>query len=89
MEGDILLCVTGYDPDLHLAADSAAGFYMSDKPLVQQALATDLANILLSIPSLEASLVFLRGFWETMIREWAGLDKLRFVRNAPKLPSLC
>ena len=53
------------------------GFWMSDKPLIQQALATDLANILLSIPTLEAALEFLRGFWETIVREWTGLDRLR------------
>ena len=50
---------------------------MSDKPLVQQALATDLANILVSIPTLEASFAFLRGFWVALVREWSGLDRLR------------
>lgn len=57
-----------------------AGFWMSDKPLVQQALATDLANILLSIPNIDSSLQFLRGFWEALVREWSGLDRLRYAR---------
>ena len=64
---------------------------MSDKPLVQQALATDLAELLLRISPprdgmsegdfeaqrLDAALAFLRGFWEAMVREWAGIDRLR------------
>ncbi|KAI0274978.1 hypothetical protein BC834DRAFT_24462 [Gloeopeniophorella convolvens] len=52
-------------------------FWMSDKPLVQQALASELANILLSIESDSASLKFLGGFWRTIVREWDGIDRLR------------
>lgn len=65
---------------------------MSDKPLVQQGLARDLSSLLLSIqpnlPStlsaeeqsaqrLSAALDFLKGFWEAIVREWEGLDRLR------------
>jgi ribosomal RNA-processing protein 1 len=56
---------------------------MSDKPLVQQGLAADLAELLLLInpaeedARLEAALGFLAGFWEAMVREWNGLDRLR------------
>lgn len=57
---------------------------MSDKPLVQQALATDLANILLSIPSTDAALAFLQGFWTSLVREWAGIDRLRCVHRLLK-----
>ncbi|KAF9486301.1 Nop52-domain-containing protein [Pholiota conissans] len=52
-------------------------FWMSDKPLVQQALANELAEMLLTITSTAASLAFLRGFWETTVREWNGIDRLR------------
>ncbi|EIW71503.1 hypothetical protein TREMEDRAFT_28117 [Tremella mesenterica DSM 1558] len=65
-------------------------FWMSDKPLVQQAFANDLAELLLLInPSSElenqdrnmdrfqASIDFLNGFWEAIVREWHGLDRLR------------
>ncbi|KAJ3558977.1 hypothetical protein NM688_g614 [Phlebia brevispora] len=52
-------------------------FWMSDKPLVQQALATDLAEILLVIPKTSSSLAFLRGFWGAIVREWNGIDRLR------------
>jgi hypothetical protein len=50
---------------------------MSDKPLVQQALASDIAELLLKITTTSSSLAFLRGFWETTVREWGGIDRLR------------
>lgn len=53
------------------------GFWMSDKPLVQQALADELASLLLTIDSTPVSLNFLRGFWRTTVREWNGIDRLR------------
>jgi ribosomal RNA-processing protein 1 len=52
---------------------------MSDKPLVQQALATELAELVLTITTTSSSLAFLRGFWETTVREWNGIDRLRYV----------
>lgn len=57
---------------------------MSDKPLVQQALAQDLANLLLLInpaggedARVDAALAFLEGFWTALVREWSGIDRLR------------
>ncbi|BGP14859.1 hypothetical protein JCM10213_002702 [Rhodosporidiobolus nylandii] len=63
-------------------------FWMSDKPLVQQALADSLANLTLDVrpksktrngrvERFRAALCYLRGFWEAVTREWAGLDRLR------------
>lgn len=52
-------------------------FWMSDKPLVQQTLAGELADIVLNIPTPDGSLAFLRGFWEALVREWSGIDRLR------------
>ncbi|KAF5368433.1 hypothetical protein D9758_002258 [Tetrapyrgos nigripes] len=52
-------------------------FWMSDKPLVQQALASELAEIVLTITTTTSSLGFLSGFWETIVREWNGIDRLR------------
>ncbi|OBZ78963.1 Ribosomal RNA processing protein 1 B [Grifola frondosa] len=52
-------------------------FWMSDKPLVQQALANELAEILLTISTTSSSLAFLRGFWESTVREWSSIDRLR------------
>ncbi|KAL4062983.1 nucleolar protein,Nop52-domain-containing protein [Scleroderma yunnanense] len=52
-------------------------FWMSDKPLVQQALASELAELLIIITDISSSLRFLRGFWTTIVREWHGIDRLR------------
>ncbi|KAF7307086.1 rRNA processing protein [Mycena indigotica] len=52
-------------------------FWMSDKPLVQQALAADLAELLLTTSSTTSALSFLSGFWEAIVREWNGIDRLR------------
>lgn len=53
------------------------GFWMSDKALVQQALASELANIILNVDDSTAALEFLGGFWRTIVREWEGIDRLR------------
>lgn len=60
-------------------SDSASreGYWLSDKPLVQQALSSELANILLVISSIDTALAFLAGFWEATVREWNGIDRLR------------
>jgi ribosomal RNA-processing protein 1 len=58
-----------------------SGFWMSDKPLVQQELSANLAGILLDIPSADASFVFLRGFWEAIVREWITSGQFRLFRS--------
>lgn len=50
---------------------------MSDKPLVQQALSSELAELVLIFSTTSASLSFLRAFWEATVREWNGIDRLR------------
>lgn len=57
-------------------------FWMSDKPLVQQKLAQQLADLVLVEPQDKSSraqsgIKFLEAFWDTLISEWAGLDKHR------------
>ncbi|KAL0078769.1 nucleolar protein,Nop52-domain-containing protein [Phycomyces blakesleeanus] len=49
---------------------------MSDKPLVQQALANDLGSLVLEMPASNA-IPFLSAFWEVHCKEWYGLDRLR------------
>lgn len=61
---------------------SVLGFWMSDKPRVQQDLAQELAELLLTITSIPSSLSFLEGFWITTVREWNGIDRLRYVPHA-------
>ena len=66
------------------------GFWMSDKPLVQQALADNLSNLTLEVRAskknssgqgrvarFRSALEYLRGFWDAIVREWGGLDRLR------------
>jgi hypothetical protein len=61
---------------------------MSDKPLVQQALAAELADIVLKIPDPSSSLLFLKGFWHTVVREWHGIDRLRYGTTTTLDPDL-
>lgn len=50
--------------------------WQSDKPLTQQTLARDLAGIVDTLPQ-ALVLPFLAAFWQTMAREWNGIDALR------------
>ena len=51
---------------------------MSDRPLTQQQLASDLANLVENLDE-KAVIPFLSAFWKTMAREWRGIDVLRYV----------
>lgn len=51
-------------------------FWHSDRTLVQQALATDLSNLCLSVKD-NNFLPFLSAFWTTICREWNSIDVLR------------
>lgn len=51
--------------------------WMSDKPLTQQRLARDLADLLHVLHGKENFLGFVDAFWKTMAREWGGIDALR------------
>ena len=50
---------------------------MSDKPLTQQRLARDLADLLNVLNGSGNFLGFVDAFWKTMAREWSGIDALR------------
>jgi len=52
-------------------------YWMSDKPLVQQGLSSELAELVLTISTTPSSLSFLRASWEATVREWNGIDRLR------------
>ena len=51
--------------------------WMSDKPLNQQRLARDLADLLTVIKGYDNLFGFMDAFWKTMAREWSGIDALR------------
>ena len=55
---------------------------MSDKPVIQQELADSLAKSVLDING-DAQWLFIRCFWETMSREWMGLDRHRLGQALP------
>ncbi|KAL1862703.1 hypothetical protein VTK73DRAFT_6680 [Phialemonium thermophilum] len=50
--------------------------WMCDRPIPQQALCSELADLINVLPP-EAVVPWLRGFWATMAREWVGIDVLR------------
>ncbi|KXX82024.1 Ribosomal RNA-processing protein 1 [Madurella mycetomatis] len=61
--------------------------WMCDRPLPQQALCAELADLIYVLPSggngapAEAVVTtWLRGFWATMAREWTGIDVLRMEK---------
>ncbi|CAO2608563.1 Ribosomal RNA processing protein 1 homolog A [Lemmus lemmus] len=51
--------------------------WMQDKPLQQEELATTISQLIHAFQTTEAQHLFLRAFWQTMIREWVGIDRLR------------
>lgn len=51
--------------------------WMSDKPLNQQRLARDLADLFTVMKGQENLFGFMDAFWKTMAREWSGIDALR------------
>lgn len=54
------------------------GFWMSDKPLIQQALANDLGALVMEMPAANA-IPFLKAFWKVHCQEWHGLDRIRYI----------
>ena len=57
---------------------SEIGYWMSDKPLVQQELANALTGILLDVDD-KVALMYLDAFWETIVSEWHGIDRIRYL----------
>lgn len=51
--------------------------WMSDKPLNQQRLARDLADLVSVLKGDDNVVGFMDAFWKTMAREWSGIDALR------------
>lgn len=51
--------------------------WMQDKPLQQEELGRTIAQLVHAFYTMEAQRQFLRAFWQTMNREWVGIDRLR------------
>ncbi|XP_036094044.1 ribosomal RNA processing protein 1 homolog A isoform X2 [Rousettus aegyptiacus] len=51
--------------------------WMQDKPLLQEELGRTISQLLHAFQTTEAQHLFLQTFWQTMNREWTGIDRLR------------
>ncbi|KAM6161752.1 ribosomal RNA processing protein 1 homolog A [Erethizon dorsatum] len=51
--------------------------WMQDKLLLQEELGRTISQLIHAFQTTEAQHLFLQTFWQTMIREWAGIDRLR------------
>ncbi|KAF1534914.1 hypothetical protein FQV19_0007823, partial [Eudyptula minor] len=51
--------------------------WMQDKPLLQEELADNISQLIHVIQNTEARNLFIQTFWQTMNREWNGIDSLR------------
>ncbi|KAF1437077.1 RRP1B protein, partial [Pygoscelis papua] len=51
--------------------------WMQDKPLLQEELADNISQLIHVIQNTEARNLFIQTFWQTMNREWNGIDNLR------------
>ncbi|NXI37826.1 RRP1B protein, partial [Galbula dea] len=51
--------------------------WMQDKPLLQEELADNISQLIHVIQNTEARQLFIQTFWQTMNREWNGIDNLR------------
>ncbi|NXD63894.1 RRP1B protein, partial [Eolophus roseicapillus] len=51
--------------------------WMQDKPLLQEELANNISQLIHAIENTETRQLFIQTFWQTMNREWNGIDSLR------------
>ncbi|XP_061215207.1 ribosomal RNA processing protein 1 homolog B [Neopsephotus bourkii] len=51
--------------------------WMQDKPLLQEELANNISQLIHTIENTETRRLFIQTFWQTMNREWNGIDSLR------------
>nr|XP_056714277.1 ribosomal RNA processing protein 1 homolog B [Euleptes europaea] len=51
--------------------------WMQDKPLLQEELSNNISQLIHVIENMDARHLFIQTFWQTMNREWNGIDRLR------------
>ncbi|KAL8190454.1 UNVERIFIED_CONTAM: hypothetical protein K2H54_054435 [Gekko kuhli] len=51
--------------------------WMQDKPLLQEELSNNISQLIHVIENIDARHLFIETFWQTMNREWNGIDRLR------------
>uniref|UniRef100_A0A8D0GDM1 RRP1B protein n=1 Tax=Sphenodon punctatus TaxID=8508 RepID=A0A8D0GDM1_SPHPU len=63
--------------------------WMQDKLLLQEELADTISQLIHVIQNTEARHLFIQTFWQTMNREWNGLDRLRLDKYYMLRYNLC
>ncbi|XP_013907439.1 PREDICTED: ribosomal RNA processing protein 1 homolog B [Thamnophis sirtalis] len=51
--------------------------WMQDKPLLQEELSNNISQLIHLIENMDTRHLFIQTFWQTVNREWNGLDRLR------------
>ncbi|KAJ7320616.1 hypothetical protein JRQ81_020127 [Phrynocephalus forsythii] len=51
--------------------------WMQDKPLLQEELSNNISQLMHVIENMDVRNLFIQTFWQTMNREWNGIDRLR------------
>ncbi|KAM5336632.1 ribosomal RNA processing protein 1 homolog B isoform 2-T2 [Glossophaga mutica] len=51
--------------------------WVQDEPLLQEELANTISQLIHAVNNPEAQHLFVRTFWQTVNREWTGIDRLR------------
>ncbi|XP_066478515.1 ribosomal RNA processing protein 1 homolog B [Tiliqua scincoides] len=51
--------------------------WMQDKPLLQEELSNNISQLIHIFDDMETRHLFIQTFWQTMNREWNGIDRLR------------
>ncbi|KAF6121524.1 ribosomal RNA processing 1B [Phyllostomus discolor] len=51
--------------------------WVQDEPLLQEELANTISRLIHAVHNPEAQHLFVQTFWQTMNREWTGIDRLR------------
>ncbi|XP_072850288.2 ribosomal RNA processing protein 1 homolog B isoform X1 [Pogona vitticeps] len=51
--------------------------WMQDKPLLQEELSNNISQLMHVIENMDTRNLFIQTFWQTMNREWTGIDRLR------------
>uniref|UniRef100_A0A2D4LSF1 Uncharacterized protein n=1 Tax=Micrurus spixii TaxID=129469 RepID=A0A2D4LSF1_9SAUR len=51
--------------------------WMQDKPLLQEELSNNISQLIHLIKNMDTRHLFIQTFWQTVNREWNGLDRLR------------
>ncbi|XP_028007623.2 ribosomal RNA processing protein 1 homolog B isoform X1 [Eptesicus fuscus] len=51
--------------------------WVQDEPLLQEELANTISQLIHAVNNSEAQHLFIQTFWQTMNREWKGIDRLR------------